>query len=45
MQLIQLLLYAVIVNYVNATENTFIDLPQGYYYICTAKINGRNIDN
>jgi len=36
-------LYAVIVNYVNATENKHsLIIPQVYYYINTAKINGRN---
>jgi hypothetical protein len=34
-----------IVNYVNAIENIHsLIIPQGYYYINTAKINGCNSD-
>jgi hypothetical protein len=45
MQLIQLLLYAVILNYVNRIENIHsLIIPQGYYYTNAAKINGRNSD-
>jgi len=45
MQIIQLLLCAVIVNYVNAIVNIHsLIIPQGYYYINIAKINGPNSD-
>jgi hypothetical protein len=45
MQLIQLLLYAIVVNYVKVNGNIHsFNIPQGHYYTHTAKINGCNGD-